>query len=181
MRRLVLAVVLLLSSACTPEAPPPVKQVVAEASYNPTDLAWAQLMAAMNERVLRLTDLAPGRAADPALADLAGSVGQGHRAELARLRAILTSAKAGPNPHEGHDMPGMPTPIMIEAAAKAKGKRFDTMLVAALKGHFDQSAMVTAGEQKAGASPEALGLAADMTAARTEQLAALAGLAKGRR
>ncbi|GAB1817584.1 DUF305 domain-containing protein [Herbidospora sp. RD11066] len=151
---------------------------VTASAYNPTDLAWAQLMAAMNERVLELTDLAPTRAADPALVDLAGSVGQGHRAELARLRAILTSAKAGPNPHEGHDMPGMATPIAIEAAAKAKGKAFDKMLLKALKGHLDQSAMVTASEQKAGASPEALALAADMTAARAGQLSILAGLTR---
>ncbi|WP_066361940.1 DUF305 domain-containing protein [Herbidospora mongoliensis] len=179
MRKLVLAAVVLLSVSCTSEAPPPVKPVVAvTTAYNPTDLAWAQLMAAMNERLLKLTDLAPTRAADPALADLAGSVAQGHRAELARLRAILTSAKAGPNPHEGHDMPGMPTPIAIEAATRAKGKAFDKLLVSALKGHLDQSAMVTASEQKAGASPEALALAADMTAARTAQLATLAGLAR---
>ncbi|TKK86131.1 DUF305 domain-containing protein [Herbidospora galbida] len=180
MRRLVLAA-LIFAVACTSEAPPPPpppKPVVAVAAYNPTDVAWAQLMAAMNERMLKVLDLAPGRAADPVLADLAGSVGQGHRAELARLRAILTSAKAGPNPHEGHDMPGMPTPIVIEAAAKAKGKAFDRILVKSLKGHLDQSAMVTASEQKAGAAEEALDLAADMTAARTDQLAALSELAR---
>ncbi|WP_063910151.1 DUF305 domain-containing protein [Herbidospora yilanensis] len=177
MRRLVLAALILALCSCTPEAPPPPKPVVRVAAYNPTDVAWAQLMAAMNERVLKVLDLAPGRAADPALADLAGSVGRGHRAELARLRAILTSAKAGPNPHEGHDMPGMPTPIVIEAAARAKGKAFDKILVKSLKGHLDQSAMVTASEQKAGAAVEALDLAADMTAARTEQLAALTGIA----
>ncbi|NAS21072.1 DUF305 domain-containing protein [Herbidospora sp. NEAU-GS84] len=179
MRRLVLAALILALCSCTPEAPPPPpKPVVTVAAYNPTDVAWAQLMAAMNERVLKVLDLAPGRTADPALADLAGSVGRGHRDELARLRAILTSAKAGPNPHEGHDMPGMPTPIVIEAAARAKGKAFDKILLKSLKGHLDQSAMVTASEQKAGAAEEALDLAADMTAARTEQLAALSGIAR---
>ncbi|WP_063813461.1 DUF305 domain-containing protein [Herbidospora daliensis] len=179
MRRLVLAALILALSSCTSEAPPPPPTpVVAVASYNPTDVAWAQLMAAMNERMLKVLDLAPNRAADPALAELAGSVGQGHRAELARLRALLTSAKAGPNPHEGHDMPGMPTPILIEAAARAKGKAFDKILVRSLKGHLDQSAMVTASEQKAGAAGDALALAADMTAARTAQREALAGLSR---
>ncbi|MGW6686194.1 DUF305 domain-containing protein [Streptomyces sp. NPDC054961] len=97
---------LLLLFPATGCATRPVAGPPRAAAFNATDIAWIQLMIPMDERARLLTDLAPARAGDPALAGVAARAADGTAAELLALRGLLAlSAAPDTRPHEGHDMP----------------------------------------------------------------------------
>jgi uncharacterized protein (DUF305 family) len=130
---------------------------------NGTDVAWLQLLIAMNERLVPVLALAPGRAADPTLARRADAARASRTAELAALRDLATRVTLpAENPHAGHDMPGMPTAAQRAALVTASGAEFDRLFAGALQAHLDQAARLCAGEQKSGADPAFRALAASI-------------------
>lgn len=164
-----LAVFLLAGCAAQPASGPP-----RAAAFNATDIAWIQLMIPMDERARLLTDLAPGRAGDPALARFAERAAQRQGAELADLRGLLArSAAPDTRPHEGHDMPGMVTADTVRRAGALSGEEFDRVYAAALRAHLTQSLLLCAGERASGGAGEARELAGEMEEAGSEQLALL--------
>ncbi len=145
------------SGAATPTAP------AVAPTPNGTDVAWLQLLIAMNERLVPVLALAPGRAADPALARRAGAARASRTAELSALRDLATRVTLpAENPHAGHDMPGMATAAQRTALATASGAEFDRLFAGALQAHLDQAARLCAGEQKSGADPAFRALAASI-------------------
>ncbi|MFE6488941.1 DUF305 domain-containing protein, partial [Streptomyces sp. NPDC057757] len=112
-------------------------------AFNATDTAWILLMIPMAERARQLTDLAPSRSADPAVAAVAEKTGSTLREDLSRLRAALRlSGVPDTRPHEGHNMPGMVGLDTLEKAAATEGQAFDRILTDALRAHFTQSRML---------------------------------------
>ncbi|KAA0939340.1 DUF305 domain-containing protein [Streptomyces apricus] len=143
-------------------------------AFNATDTAWILLMIPMTERARRLTDLAPSRTADPALAALAAKIGAALRGDLRRLRTVLRSSGVpDTHPHEGHDMPGMVGLGTLDEAAAATGPAFDRLLGEALRAHFTQSRTLCAGERAQGRAGQAKDLAAAIARRTTQQLALL--------
>ncbi|MFJ2264011.1 DUF305 domain-containing protein [Streptomyces sp. NPDC087844] len=143
-------------------------------AFNATDTAWILLMIPMAERARQLTDLAPSRSADPAVATLASKAGSTLREDLRRLRAALKlSGVPDTRPHEGHNMPGMVGLDTLDKAAAAKGRPFDRILTDALRAHFTQSRMLCAGEQNQGRADEATGLAAAIAKSTSRQISGL--------
>jgi uncharacterized protein (DUF305 family) len=133
------------------------------ATPNGTDVAWLQLLIAMNERLVPVLALAPGRAADPTLARRADAARASRTAELSALRDLATRVTLpAENPHAGHDMPGMATAAQRTALATASGAEFDRLFAGALQAHLDQAARLCAGEQKSGADPAFRALAASI-------------------
>lgn len=133
------------------------------ATPNGTDVAWLQLLIAMNERLVPVLALAPGRAADPTLARRADAARASRTAELSALRDLATRVTLPvENPHAGHDMPGMATAAQRTALATASGAEFDRLFAGALQAHLDQAARLCAGEQKSGADPAFRALAASI-------------------
>ena len=125
-------------------------------------------MAAMNERVLPVLDLAEQRATDPAARRLARDARTDHLAELARLRDLLDTAGLPPdNPHRGHDMPGMPTAAQLDALRSATGPAFDRLFAQALRAHLDQGLNLADGERRSGASARVKELAGAVEQARS--------------
>lgn len=178
-RRLLFALVLCLAAAgCgagpgpaptggvpSPSAgsPAPAGTPAVSPTPNGTDVAWLQLLIAMNERLVPVLALAPERAADPALARRADAARSSRTAELAALRRLATRATLpAENPHAGHDMPGMTTVAQRTALATASGAEFDRLFAGALQAHLDQAARLCAGEQKSGADPAFRALAASI-------------------
>lgn len=144
------------------------------AGFNPTDVAWLQLMIPMNERMLRLLDLAPAQAADPAVRALAARIATGHRAELTELRAALRrSGTPEVDVHAGHDMPGMVPLAELAAARTTRGAAFDELVRTGLRAHLAQSVLVARGERTAGAEPGVKALAAGFETSRGAELARL--------
>lgn len=134
-------------------------------------------MIPMAERARLLTELAPSRTADPALAALAADTGSALRADLGRLRAVLRlSGVPDTHPHEGHDMPGMVSLDTLQKAADAHGRSFDRILTEALRSHLTQTGTLCAGERDRGRADQAKDLAAaiarstDVRASRLEAL-----------
>jgi uncharacterized protein (DUF305 family) len=157
-----------------PATAPPVPAVAATPSG--TDVAWLQLLIAMNERLLPVLDLAPDRAADPALAALAGEVRAARAEELALMHGIAERAVLPTtNPHEGHDMPGMVTADQLRALQRARGPAFDRLFAAALTAHLDQAARLCAAEQRSGADPATQQLARRVGAAVSAEKARIDG------
>jgi uncharacterized protein (DUF305 family) len=143
-------------------------------AFNATDTAWIQLLIPMDERALLLTDLAPSRKGDPALAALAAKTGLRLREDLVRLRDLLElSGIPDTRPHEGHDMPGMVSLDTLEKADPTTGEAFDRILTDALRAHLTQSRRLCAGEQLQGQAGMAKELAASISRSAAEQISRL--------
>ncbi|MFF7534745.1 DUF305 domain-containing protein [Streptomyces bobili] len=140
-------------------------------AFNATDTAWIQLMIPMNERAQLLTDLAPSRKTDPAMAALVTETGSRLREDLRRLRALLQlSGVPDTRPHEGHNMPGMVSLTTIEKASATTGPAFDRILTAALHAHFTHSRMLCASERTHGQAGQAKELATHIATNTAEQI-----------
>jgi uncharacterized protein (DUF305 family) len=160
-----LVVVLLLAVGCGQQ-----HDEVPATPSNATDIAYVQLAIPQDESVLPLLALARTRAA-PDLVRLAERVDAGHRAELTRLRAYLSSVGVvDDHPHEGHDMPGMVTEAEVAGAALAQGDAFDESVRRLLRAHFEESTTVARAELKGGSVREVLDLASEVERSRTDYL-----------
>ncbi|WP_155375398.1 DUF305 domain-containing protein [Catellatospora vulcania] len=171
----------LVLAGCGGTSPAPVAPVsppaVAEAGAISTDVAWSQLMIALDQRMLAALELAPQRTADKDLSAFATDVARRHEAEVVRLRELLQATGAPEtNPHEGHDMPGMITKENLALLATKSGTAFDTMLADSLRTHFEQCRMLAGSEQSAGADPAVKALAASVETTRQADLDRLATL-----
>ncbi|MFD6495088.1 DUF305 domain-containing protein [Streptomyces sp. NPDC060188] len=176
--RLVCATVMaLLVVGCTPQPTTSTSSQTGAApttAFSPTDVAWIQLMIPMAERAQALTDLAPSRAASPALQALAAKTGTQLHQDQRRLHQLLSlSGVPDSRPHEGHNMPGMVSLPTIQRAGTVTGKAFDQLLAEALHAHLTQSAMLCAGEQTQGHAGRAKELAATIAKNTTEQTSRL--------
>ncbi|MGW1466825.1 DUF305 domain-containing protein [Streptomyces sp. NPDC002308] len=150
-------------------------------AFNATDSAWILLMIPMAERARLLTELAPSRTADPAVAALAADTGAALRADLRRLRAVLRlSGVPDTHPHEGHDMPGMVSLDTLQKAADANGQAFDRMLTDALRAHFAQSGLLCTGERARGRADKAKDLASAIAKSTAEEASRLDELGAAR-
>ncbi|MFI6785038.1 DUF305 domain-containing protein [Micromonospora sp. NPDC050276] len=146
-------------------------------SFNPTDIAWLQLTAAMAERLLPVLDLVPARTTDPAWRRLAAQVAATQRADLDRAHRLLAEAGAPTtNPHEGHDMPGMVTAEQVAALRSVSGAPLHRLLAGHLRAHLAQSVRVATAEQQSGVQPATVALAAAVARNGTAHLARLDGL-----
>jgi uncharacterized protein (DUF305 family) len=123
--------------------PAPVVPATAGAGqFGLTERAFVELEIATDDQAVKLLDSGAERASTVALRELAQSVGTAHRAELAELHGLLAAAGAQyVNNHEGHDMPGMPTPEELTALDKSGGE-FDITFCRLLQAHLDESAGV---------------------------------------
>ena len=166
------------SSAASAPPPPPANTVVAtDPAFNPTDLAWIELMVPMDEQLLRVLAMAEKQAASPAVRTFAASIASGHQAELTQLNALRTRAKAPTaNQHEGHDMPGMMTDPEIVALSNTTGPAFDQLFEKNLKEHLEQSIIVARSIHTAGQEPAVKKLATSIELTRSAQLEHLAAL-----
>ncbi|MFK3980534.1 DUF305 domain-containing protein [Micromonospora sp. NPDC050397] len=146
-------------------------------AFNPTDLAWTQLMIALDQKTLLLTDLTPKQTSDPGVRDLADQVGTGHRGELTGLRDLLRQAGvAESNEHEGHDMPGMVTADDLRALSAATGPAFDQLFVTNMRDHLEQTLQLARAVERSGSEPHIRTLATEIQRTRTAQLDQLAKL-----
>ncbi|RKR91046.1 uncharacterized protein (DUF305 family) [Micromonospora pisi] len=149
----------------------------AAGAFNPTDVAWTQLMIALDEKTLLLTDLTPKQTSNPGVRELADQVGKGHRGELTGLRDLLRQAGvAESNEHEGHDMPGMVTADDLRALNDASGPAFDQLFVTNMRDHLEQTVRLARAVKKSGSEPHIRALATQIEQTRTTQLDQLAKL-----
>jgi hypothetical protein len=150
---------------CAPEeraAPVPVVPATTGAGqFGLTERAYVELEIATDDQALKLLDLGTSHLSGP-LRELATGIGSAHRAELAALHGLLDAAGVRyVNNHEGHDMPGMPTPDELTALAQS-GASFGTVFARLLKAHLDESAGVARTAAQSMAHPATRALATRM-------------------
>ncbi|MDQ7804559.1 DUF305 domain-containing protein [Amycolatopsis sp. A133] len=168
-RALGAAVVALIMGGCATTAGP------APAAFNPTDVAWLQLVVPMTENALSAARLAPDHAASTAVRSAAGAVAGPQDRLLVRLRAARDRAGLPASDiHSGHRMPGMVTVADLVALRSERGPGFDRRLVALLRAHAAQLVVLAGGEQASGEDPETRELAGEVGAEGTRVGAVLA-------
>jgi uncharacterized protein (DUF305 family) len=130
-------------------------------TFNSTDVAWIQLLIAMDDQAGTILQLAPQRGADPGLKRWAAGVARDNRTHLSALRGLLADAGVpDSNPHEGHDMPGMVNAEELQTLKTASGAEFDALLRAALREHLTQAENMARAEQDNGSAADVTKLAA---------------------
>ncbi len=166
------AVVALIMGGCATTGPAPTAS-----PFNPTDVAWLQLVVPMTENALTAARLAPSHAAGPAVRAAADSVAAPSERLLTRLTA--TRDRAGlpaADVHSGHRMPGMVTAADLVALRTGSGPEFDRRLVALLRAHAAQLVVLARGEQSSGGDAATRELAGEVGTEGARQEKALAGL-----
>ena len=175
------AVALLATSAAVamtnvgaPEPSPASAVVIPISAASATDVAWAQLTIALNERALQVIDLVLERSANPRLRHLARELKSGLRTEIDQIRARLVALGAGlDNPHASHDMPGMATASTLSLLAAAFGPTFDELASDAIEAHLTQCRRLARSEQTVGTDLPMTELARRVDAERGRQLLTL--------
>jgi uncharacterized protein (DUF305 family) len=156
-------VALLMGGCATATGPAPTNS--APAAFNPTDVAWLQLVVPMTDNARSAALLAPDRAASTAVRSAAAAFAGTHEGLLVRLRAARDRAGLPPSDvHSGHRMPGMVTAADLVALRTDRGAGFDRRLVALLRAHAAQLVVLARGEQASGADAATRELARDVGA-----------------
>ncbi|MFJ5266389.1 DUF305 domain-containing protein [Streptomyces sp. NPDC088387] len=141
----------------------------ATGTFSTTDIAWLQLLIAMDDQNGLVLGLVPRRGGDPALKTWAAGVARDNRAQLSTLRELLAQAGVpDSNPHEGHDMPGMVTGDELRALEDASGAPFDRLLRAALRDHLGHAEHLSRAERANGSDTRVTGFAATVRDAAVE-------------
>ncbi|MEU1395228.1 DUF305 domain-containing protein [Micromonospora zamorensis] len=142
--------------------------------FSPTDVAWLQLTVAMNERLLPVLDMVPGRTTDPGWQTFAARLGTAHRADLSTARRLLAESGApATNPHEGHDMPGMVTEQELTTLRSVTDVAFQRLAGQHVRAHLQQAVRVATAEQQNGVHPATTALAAEVVRAGDAELTRL--------
>ncbi|MEU4248764.1 DUF305 domain-containing protein [Amycolatopsis sp. NPDC026612] len=156
-------------SAATPSA------ADAPAAFNPTDVAWLQLVVPMTENALSAARLAPDHATSTAVRSAADAFAGPQDRLLVRLRAVRDRAGLPASGiHSGHRMPGMVTAADLVALRTDRGPAFDRRLLALLRAHAAQLVVLSRGEQASGADTGTRELARDVGAEGARETEALA-------
>ncbi|SDF37693.1 Uncharacterized conserved protein, DUF305 family [Lentzea fradiae] len=173
MRALVVAAVL-AAAGCGAAAPAPVAPhpVSPAPELSATDLAFLDLVIPQNETALAALALVrPGSALRP----LADQVAPAYRAELARVREVLTRAgRPESDQHDGHDMPGMVTAAELAAAEHAPDP--DDHLKSLLRNQFEEARTVARSALSAGTNATVVELGGCIDKTRETYLATLNAL-----
>jgi uncharacterized protein (DUF305 family) len=161
------AVTLLLAGCGAPAATAPPAPVPVS-TFGGTDLAWIEIMLAMDEQIVPLLDAVPARADGAAARDLAATVRVFTGAELPELRALHRLAGLpAENPHVGMPMPGMVTGAELTAMTALSGPAFDAAATAKIEEAVEQAITLARSEQENGTDPRTLALAGTVLVART--------------
>lgn len=154
------------------EPPPRAAGPGSSGSLNATDLAFLQLMIALDGSALPLFDLMQD---SPALRELAGTGRDGHTAELAALRAALSAGGGVEDAtlHAGQDLPGMVLPDDLDAVRTAPAEQRAAKAVAVLREHLSGTVTFATAEGRSGTDPATKAAALQVLDAHTRLLGSL--------
>jgi uncharacterized protein (DUF305 family) len=104
------------------------------------DVRFVQRMIPHHQQAIEMAALAPGRVADPQVAELAERIRDAQGVEIEVMQAWLDDHVAGADPGHGHhhaDMPGMATPVQLAELAAASGPQFDQLFLTLMITHHE--------------------------------------------
>ncbi|EFC86130.1 DUF305 domain-containing protein [Parafrankia sp. EUN1f] len=160
---------------------------VSASDHNDADVMFAQMMIPHHQQAVRMAELAPGRAADPAVLTLAQQVGTAQAPEIETMTGWLETwgqptAMSGAGGHGGghgtSDM-GMMSEDDMAALQRASGPDFDRRFLEMMIRHHGGAIEMARTEQRDGRFPDAVALARTIEstqAAEVETMKRLLGI-----
>ncbi|GAA3444609.1 DUF305 domain-containing protein [Planomonospora venezuelensis] len=140
----------------------PTASVQPSASFNDTDVAFAQMMIPHHRQAVEMAELAGTRAADAEVKALAAKIKAAQDPEIATMTGWLAAWGRPVEPgegHGGHGVAGMTSEDDMAALEQARGAAFDRMFTELMTAHHQGAIEMARTEQARGASPEARQLA----------------------
>jgi uncharacterized protein (DUF305 family) len=146
--------------------------------HNDADMTFAQMMIVHHQQAIEMADLAPTRASNPQVKDLAAKIKAEQAPEIDTMTGWLSAwgapATMSGMDHGGHDvgtMPGAMSSADMDRLASLSGSQFDreflTMMIAHHQGAIDMAKT----EETQGANPDAKALAAKIIQDQTAEIA----------
>ncbi|WP_435585938.1 DUF305 domain-containing protein [Micromonospora aurantiaca (nom. illeg.)] len=172
------------------------------ATFNDADVMFAQMMIPHHQQAVEMADLAPTRASDPELKDLAAKIKAAQDPEITSMKGWLTAwgkptqlpgnhSMPGTSSAPGHNMPGMSAspshdmpgmnsnmPGMMSEQemadlTAAKGTDFDKKFAEMMIAHHNGAIQMAKTEQANGSNPEAKALAAKIASDQAAEVQTL--------
>lgn len=150
---------------------------------NSADVMFVQMMIPHHEQAVEMSELAPGRASDPRVLDLASRIAAAQAPEIAQMRAMLERWDVPEMmDHSGHDMPmaGMVSDEDLAALEGASGAEFDRRFLEHMIEHHEGAVDMANDALADGADPELRTLLQEIVTAQEAEIAEMqAILAEG--
>lgn len=187
-------VALLTAAACgsaptgtQPTAGAPLPATSAASAHNSVDVAFAQQMIPHHRQAVEMARMAPTRAKDPRVKDLATKIEAAQGPEIQTMTGWLQSwgkpvpedmtGMTGMN-HGEMNMPGMMSATGMAKMGKASSADFDTMFLTGMIAHHRGAVEMARAEQSAGQNPDAVALARKIQADQTAEIRQMQRLLK---
>jgi uncharacterized protein (DUF305 family) len=141
-------------------------------TYNAVDTAFVQMMIAHHQQAILMADLAPSRAANPQVRNLAERMSVAQKIEIDVLRAWLKERRR-PDHDPAHNhatMPGMQTPAAITALTAARGADFDKRFVIMMTAHHEGARVMAGDVLKGGTDQRINEIANEMAVEQTSEI-----------
>ncbi|MEU7761008.1 DUF305 domain-containing protein [Micromonospora aurantiaca (nom. illeg.)] len=163
----------------------------ADATVNAADVMFAQMMIPHHQQAVTMADLAPTRASDSELKDLAAKIKAAQDPEITTMKGWLTAwgkptdlpsdhSMPGMSATPGHGMPGMDAGMpgmmseqQMRDLAAAKGPAFDRMFAEMMIAHHRGAIDMARTEQADGSNPAAKALAAEIASDQAAEVQTL--------
>lgn len=148
--------------------------------HNAADVMFAQMMIPHHQQAVEMAELAPGRAANPAVRTLAQQIGTAQAPEIETMTGWLGSwgeptAMPGGGGHGTEDT-GMMSENDMAALRGASGPDFDRMFLEMMIRHHGGAIEMARAEQRDGRFPDAVALAGTIESTQTTEVETMKGL-----
>ncbi|ABW15090.1 protein of unknown function DUF305 [Parafrankia sp. EAN1pec] len=147
---------------------------VSASDHNDADVMFAQMMIPHHQQAVEMAELAPGRAANPAVLTLAKQIGTAQAPEIKTMTGWLEAwgeptAMPGAGGHGTNDM-GMMSEDDTAALQGASGSGFDRMFLEMMIQHHGGAIEMARTEQRDGQFPDAVALARTIESTQTTEV-----------
>jgi uncharacterized protein (DUF305 family) len=141
-------------------------------TYNAVDTAFVQMMIAHHQQAIQMADLAPQRAGNAQVRNLAERMSIAQKIEIDVLKAWLKERRLPENdPSHNHTtMPGMQTPDAIAALTAAHGADFDKRFVTMMTAHHEGARVMAGDVLKGGTDQRINEIANEMAVEQTSEI-----------
>ena len=149
------------------------------ATWNETDVAFAQMMIPDHEMVAEMGKLAEKKASSQELKTVAKELQEDQAQTIDTLKGWLQDwGKPASGNMAGMDMPGAMTAEDMDELSSMSGMEFDMMFAQMMIKHHEGYLEMARDEQAKGVSTEAKAMAADMLTKQQAQIEKLRGIAE---
>lgn len=175
--------VALTASACGSDDPSTVDQGAAAQTVdgisterNDVDIAFIKDMSPHHSAAVEMAKLAPTRAADPKVKDLAARIAGAQEPEIALMARMAKAWQVDLAAGGGMSMGGGGMDDDVKALTPLTGAAFDKEFLTRMKVHHESALMMAKLEVDGGKNPQAKALAGEITTTQTKEIAEITGL-----